>query len=52
MAGPALCALERATIEAAHHVFETLSKRGNELFFAHCLRYAEEHPQALASATA
>lgn len=38
LAGPMLCALERASVKAAEHVFITLSQSGNELFIDHLMR--------------
>lgn len=45
IAGPALCAIERATIDAARQAFQTLSDRGNQLFLDHYLRYSHEYQQ-------
>lgn len=39
MASSMLCALERATINAAKHVLTTLSQSDNELFTDHLMRY-------------
>jgi uncharacterized protein len=41
LAAPALCAMERATIQAARHVFDSLVKDGNELFAEHMYGYVE-----------
>jgi uncharacterized protein len=38
LAGPMLCALERASIHAAEHVFISLSQLNNELFIDHLMR--------------
>ncbi len=38
VAAPALCAIERASIRAARHVFETLSQQENPLFLEHLAR--------------
>jgi uncharacterized protein len=40
--GAAMCASERAAIEAAKRVFSTLSQNGNDLYIDHLLRYAQE----------
>jgi uncharacterized protein len=39
LAGPMLCALERASINAAQQVFISLSQLDNELFTDHLMRY-------------
>jgi len=39
LAGSMLCAMERASIKAAEHVFITLSQLNNELFTDHLMRY-------------
>jgi uncharacterized protein len=38
-AGPVMCAIEKAAIEAAEHVLVTLSELDNELFIDHLMRY-------------
>jgi len=44
---PALCAMEKAAIEAARHAFETLVKEDNDLFADHLFNYVktENHRQ-------
>lgn len=39
LAGPALCASERAAIQTAKHVFTTLAELDNEVFISHLMRY-------------
>jgi uncharacterized protein len=47
MATPMMCAMERATIQAAQHVFASLVNSGNELFTDHMHGYinGEIHPR-------
>jgi len=42
LAGPMLCASERAAIGAARHVFVTLAEQGNDLFTDHIGRYMNQ----------
>jgi uncharacterized protein len=42
LAGPFLCAMERAAISAAEHVFITLSELNNDLFVDHLLQYVHK----------
>jgi uncharacterized protein len=42
LAGPFLCAIEKASIQAAQQVFITLSKLDNELFIEHFYQYMKK----------
>jgi uncharacterized protein len=42
LAGPMLCMNEKAAIQAATHVFDTLTKEDNALFLDHFMRYLHE----------
>lgn len=42
LAGPMLCASERAALQAAKHVLTTLSEQGNDLFIDHLMHYLQD----------
>jgi uncharacterized protein len=47
LAGPMLCASERAVLQAAKHVLTTLSAQSSDLFADHFMRYLQDgHPHS------